>query len=188
MTIDPALPGGDALAAVVTGTASDGRVYILDRMTFNGDLEEGLGILCDMMVRNNPDVVGCETFAFQQMYKLRLEEKIEERKLNFFISETGKDTQRSKATRIKSLQPKIKLGKILFRKCDSDIVDQLLSWNPNSKHNVDDLIDALAWQVPLWDTPLVEESSKDKTGTFQEVLDKLIDDEDDDEENSTIWI
>jgi len=151
------------MAAVVTGTAANGHVYILDRMSFRGDFRTGIGMLCDMMERNSPDYIGCEIFAFQQMYKVYLEEEIARRKLNFYVEEVGRDSKKKKAARIESLQPKIARGEIHFRKQDKPLVDQLLLWDPLSKTNTDDEIDALAWQVPLWTPPL-----KDSTPIEQE--------------------
>ena len=84
MTIDPALsPGGDAMAAIVTGTDVSEDVYILDHMRFRGNFKDGIGKLCDMMERNLPDFIGCEVFAFQAMDKVWLEEEIQRRGLNF---------------------------------------------------------------------------------------------------------
>lgn len=178
MTIDPSLPGGDAMAAACTGTDESVKTHILDTLRFKGDLEAGMDELCDMVERNEPDLLGMETFAFQKMYQLRFEEKLRERGLNYSIEETGKDTQKTKAMRIKSLQPPIKTGKLLFRDTDSEIIDELLSWNPNSKHNKDDLIDALSWQVPLWMAPAGESPSKEiKPDTFDAAVREVLEEQ-----------
>ena len=154
MTIDPALsPGGDAMAAVVTGYDKDGNVFVLDRMSFHGDFKTGIGELCDFMERNFPDFIGCEDFAFQAMYRIWLEEEIERRGLPFHVQPIGRDSKKSKAARIEALQPKLAQGKLWFRQEHKPLIDQLLLWDPLSKHNDDDEIDALAWQVPLWTVP-----------------------------------
>ena len=174
MTIDPALsPGGDAMASVITGTSPERDTYVLERMSFRGDFRTGIDRLVDQMVEHEPDFIGIETFAFQAMYKIWLEEEIERRGLHFHVQELGKDSKRSKAARIESLQPKLSHGRLMFLPEHKPLVDQLLCWDPLSKSNDDDEIDALAWQVPLWepaDSGEVEDSGEPKPGTFMDAL------------------
>lgn len=175
LTIDPAIsPGGDKLGVVLTGTDSDHRTYVLERMGFQGSFKDGIGQLCEMIERNLPiDRIGIETFAFQKMYEVWLSEELKSRGLSVGIEELGKDTKRTKAMRIESLQPKLQQGRLFFKKDQRPIVDQLLLWDPISKTNDDDEIDALAWQVPLWQSPLDTEPPPDyraKPGTFAEAL------------------
>lgn len=181
MTIDPAIsPGGDALAAVVTGTDMLGITYVIDRMGFRGDFREGVVALCEMMERNKPDFVGIETYAFQKMYQIWLEEEMSKRGLNHIgINELGRDNRKSKAMRIEALQPKISQGSILFLEDEhKPLVDQLLLWDPLGKHNDDDEIDALAWQVTLWQAPS-DEPTHEYAGldpgaeTFGDIAEKL---------------
>lgn len=175
MTIDPSLPGGDALAAVVTGTDASEKTYVLDSFAYHGDLEAGVDEICDMIERNEPDLLGMETFAFQKMYKIWLERRLSERKLNYTVEETGKDTRKSKVVRIKAMQPKVSRRKLLFRKEDMELIDELVSWNPNNRVNKDDLIDALAWQVPLWQAPYGSETVKEiVAGSFDEAVEEVL--------------
>ena len=170
MTIDPAIsPGGDALGVSVTGTDSKSNTYVLDRLRFRGDFKNGVSQLCDMIQRNLPDYIGIETFAFQRMYKTWLEEEMQKRGMNQHIEELGNASRKSKAMRIEALQPKLAAGKLFFKEEHKPLVDQFLLWEPLSKHNEDDEIDAMAWQVPLWrgpydDTPM--ESSEPVPGSF----------------------
>ena len=177
MTIDPALsPGGDALAAVVTGTDTNMCTYVIDRMAFRGDFRHGIERLVDMMVSNDPDYIGTEIFAFQAMYKIWLEEEISRRKLPFVVNEVGRDSRRKKSARIESLQPKLSQGKLKFKKEHYDIVEELLFWEPESKTNQDDLIDALAWQIPLWRKPTDYGSPRPTSsvpGSFNEAFDEI---------------
>ena len=177
MTIDPAIsPGGDALAAIVTGTDVKEDTYVLDRFSYRGDFKTGVGMLCDMMVINSPNKIGFENFAFQRMYKVWLEDELRRRGLSFYIEEVGRDSKRTKAMRIESLQPKLAQGKLYFKRDHAKIVDQLLLWDPLSKTNDDDEIDALAWQVGMWRAPFedgVIESDRPKAGTFAEALEEL---------------
>lgn len=152
MTIDPALTAtGDATGAVVCGIDADGVVYVLDRLRFRGELKHGIDELVDMMVRNAPlDYIGFEEFGFQKIYKTYLEEELDRRKLNFPISTVGKNSRTNKAARIESLQPPIRQGRLRFLEEHRPLIEQLLLWDPASKTNDDDEIDAMAWQVPFW--------------------------------------
>ncbi len=130
----------------------------------------------DMMERNAPDFIGCEVFAFQSMYKIWLEEEIAKRGLNFMVQEVGRDSKKKKFARIEALQPKISQGKLLFRHVDKPVIDELLLWDPKSKTNDDDLIDALAWQVGLWSRPYgddVEPVDDAPPGSFNEALEQM---------------
>ena len=176
MTIDPALsPGGDALAAVVTGTDADQNVYVLDRMAFRGDFKQGISALVDMMVKHQPQFVGVEIFAFQHMYKIWLEEEIKRRNISVWLRELGRDSKKNKAARIESLQPKLAQGKMFFLREHKPLIDQLLLWDPLSKHNDDDEVDALSYGVPLWrpmydDAPVVR--TEPRAGTFAEAFEE----------------
>ena len=176
MTIDPALsPGGDAMAAVLTGTDEDMNTYLLDRMSFRGEFRKGISMLVDMMENNDPDYIGTEIFAFQAMYKIWLEEEIAKRKLPFAVQETGRDSRKKKSARIESLQPKLSQGKLYFQKTHRPMIDQLLLWDPTSQTNEDDEIDALAWQVPLWQKPYKEGPKRmaPKEGTVNHAINEI---------------
>jgi hypothetical protein len=177
MTIDPALsPNGDYLAAIVTGCTNSGYVDVVDSMRFRGDLDVGVGRLVDMMVANQPDYIGFEVFAFQSIYKTLLEREIKRRGLYFFVDEVGRDSKKKKAARIESLQPALAKRTLRFRKEDAWLVEELLLWDPISKTNQDDGIDALAWQVPLWRKPgesAVPARSAPVPGSFNEAFEKI---------------
>jgi len=177
MTIDPALkPGGDALGCVVSGMDAYGNVYILDRMGWRGDLKQGISKLVDLMIEHRPDYIGVETFAFQKMYQVWLEEEILARDIYFAVNELGRDSKKSKSARIESLQPKLAQRKMFFRPEHKPLVDQLLLWDPLSEHNDDDEIDALAYSVPLWTTPHDDKPAEPegpKAGTFMAELEEM---------------
>lgn len=184
MTIDPVPPNPgrvsrDALGAVVTGTDNKGRIYVLDSMNYHGDLDDGIDRLIEMMVRNNPDFIGEEEFGFQSMHRVWLENKIRERGLSFGVIPIGRDATKKKVNRIEALQPWIKQGKVLFRRGeDAGLINRLLIWDPASKTNEDDDIDALAWQVPHWQEPGEPDQRKEvKAGSFEDVLSEILNDE-----------
>ena len=175
MTIDPALsPGGDALGGVVTGTDEDMNTYVLDILGFRGDFRQGIELLCDMMERNQPQFVGCEKFAFQEMYRIWLDQEIQKRSLPYIVEALSADSRRKKAARIESLQPKLARRKLFFKHDHKPLIDQLLLWDPLSKTNDDDIVDALAHQVPLWDQPMGDDAPRHVAaeGSFEAALEE----------------
>lgn len=91
-------------------------------------------------------VIGIESVAYQKqlLYWVR-QQMAQERK--FFRIVPINDNKRSKNARISGLQPLVYSGKILFRKHMKDLVNELLVF-PLGKN--DDLADALAMQLELW--------------------------------------
>lgn len=174
MTIDPALsPGGDALAVVATGTDAKGTTYVLDHMAYRGDFHIGIERVCDMIVRHAPNFLGFEEFALQNMYKIWLMDAMKRCGIPYRVESVGRDSHKTKKARIESLEPKLASGGLRFRAEDKPIVDQLITWERDSKHNEDDLIDALAWQVGIWRTPHGYAGSRNyepKPGTFNDAL------------------
>lgn len=177
LTIDPAIsPGGDALAAIATGTDAKDNTFVLGRYSHRGDFETGISQLCDFIQLHMPDVLGVETFAFQKMYRVWLLKALQAKGLNYAIKELGKDSKKTKAMRIESLQPKLAQGKLHFLREHGPLIDQILLWDPISKHNDDDEIDALAWQVGLWRTSMDEANAPAegfKAGTMGEAIEEL---------------
>lgn len=191
MTIDPAMsPGGDNLAGIVTGSAihwgkpdKDGirqpmgvDVYVLDVLLFRGEFQKGVSSLVDMMLRHQPDFIGFEEFALQAMYKVWLEDEIKRRNLYFNIQSVGRDSKKKKAARIESLQPIMSQGRLYFLPEHKRLINQFLLWDPLSKTNDDDGIDALSYQVPLWkgregDAPVKPPAPE---GSFEDVLQNIM--------------
>jgi hypothetical protein len=177
LTIDPALtPGGDALAAVVTGTDAWENTYLLDHMSWRGALDKGVSLLCDMIARNMPlNRVGVESFAFQKMYKVWLDEELKKRGLSVWVEEIGTDSHKSKVARIEALQPKLAQGRLAFKREHKLVIDQFLLWDPISKTNDEDSIDALAWQVGMWRSPIDDapaHTREARPGSFQEAFEQ----------------
>lgn len=176
MTIDPAMsPGGDNLAGVVTGCRPNPKggfdVYILDVLLFRGEFQAGVSKMVDLMVAHYPDFIGFEEFAMQAMYKIWLQQEIQKRNLYFNIQSVGRDSKKKKSARIESLQPIMSQGRLHFLHEHRKLINQFLLWDPISKTNDDDGIDALAYQVPLWQGREDEAPAKEiQEGTFDQVI------------------
>ncbi len=177
MTIDPAMsPTGDNLAGVVTGTDNKGNVYVLECVLFRGNLDAGVSRMVDLMVTHQPDFIGCEVFAMQALYKVHLEQEVQRRGLYFNLQEVGRDSKKKKAARIESLQPILSQKRLQFTRDQQKLIGQLLLWDPISKSNDDDGIDALSWQVPIWRKPgddTVTVREEPGAGTFAEAFEQI---------------
>ena len=178
LTIDPALAqgGGDNLAGVVTSCDENGRVYVRECLLHNKGLDEGVAKLVDIMVTYKPDFIGFEEFGLQALYKVHLEAEIKRRGLYFNIQSVGRDSKKKKAARIESLQPPLSQKRIHFLKSHKPLINQLILWDPSSKTNDDDGIDALSYQVPLWKKPSGTYARKEapKHGTFDAAVQAML--------------
>lgn len=176
MTVDPSITEeGDPMGIVVSGTDKNNDTYVLERGSYHGTIEQNIDKIFEIYLKWEPEVFGIETFVFQKMYKHWLEREMSKRNCFFGIVELERSEgmRKSKTMRILALQPKIEHGGVKFHRDQKPIVDQLLNFNPSSKHNVDDEIESLAYQVPLWQIPNTETKPISKEGTFQEALERL---------------
>ena len=176
MSVDPTLEGKDAMGIVVTDTTAKMKTYVVFSGRFKGTVQEAIETMFDLYDKYKPDVFGIETFVFQKILKLWLEMEQEKRNIHFPIIELEKEgVRKTYKARMMSLQPRIQSGDIMFREGqDEDLVTELLCWDPESKTNTDDIMTALAHQVPLLEKPgEVAERPRDLTGTFQEAFDGM---------------
>lgn len=174
MTIDPALSEkGDHNGIIVTGTDKSNNTYILDSVKVRGELSTVVNRIFSIYEKHQPDFVGSEQFGFQKYLKFWLEDEMSKRNKFFQVVALESGQKKSKAMRILGLQPKIELGKVLFRKVeDLDLVNQLLAWDYARRDNEDDMIDALAYQVPLWQPPAKEGKQQAPIGSFDNLADE----------------
>jgi hypothetical protein len=171
MTVDPAMTeGGDAMGIVITDTDEKFNTYVVYRSSSHAPVRQNIDTIFELFTQYKPDIFGIETFVFQKMLKLWIEEEQDKRDIHFPIYELEKQGVRlTYKARILNLQPKIQSGKIFFRKdIDDPLVSQLLNWEPESKTNKDDELVALAYQVPFWEKPTEFSSARNLEGTFLE--------------------
>ena len=79
-----------------------------------------------------------------------------------------------------TLGAKLAQGKLFFKREHYPMVDQLLLWDPLSKTNDDDEIDALAWQVGMWRTnpDEIKATSDPLPGTFDAIAEMIMHEKD----------
>lgn len=172
LTIDPALSEkGDYNGIIVTGTDKHNTTYVLESVMLRGDLSTIINRIFDLYERHHPDIVGAEMYGFQKFLKFWLEEEMAKRNQFFSVIQLEAGQKKSKNMRILGLQPKIELGKVMFRKdADMELVNQLLSFDYSRKDNSDDGIDSLAYQVSLWRPPDPDKKGGAPQGSFDDVV------------------
>lgn len=176
MSVDPTLEGKDSMGIVVTDTTAKMKTYVVFSGKFKGTVQEAIETMFELYDKYKPDVFGIETFVFQRILKLWLEMEQEKRGIYFPIIELEKEgVRKTYKARMMSLQPRIQSGDIMFREGeDDDLVTELLCWDPESKTNTDDIMTALAHQVPLLERPNEAVSRpRDIEGTFKEAFDNM---------------
>lgn len=177
MTVDPCLEGKDSMGIVVTDTNAKMETFIVFSGRFKGTVRENIDVIFEKYDLYKPDTFGIETFIFQKLLKLWLEMEQEKRGVYFPILELEKEgVRKTYKARIMALQPRIQAGKILFREGqDDDLVGEILNWDPESKTNTDDIMTALAHQVPLLDKPYPAASKeREVEGTFDQAFREIL--------------
>jgi predicted phage terminase large subunit-like protein len=152
MVLDPA--GGkdrtsDFNGIIVAGIDCQNNIYIKEAINDKSTIADMLNIIFDKVAQYNIHEEGClglEIAAMQQTLKFIFTEEMNKRNFYFSIKELKPHTNRSKANRIKALQPYFENGKIFLRKEHDALVDQIVRF-PKTRH--DDLIDSLAYVLEI---------------------------------------
>ena len=151
MAVDLAISemrSADFTAIVVCGMDKKRELYVLDYLRGRWRPNDIIMNIFDMHSRWKPMVIGMETNGFQKMLKLACEEEMRKRRQYFSITEIQTGPERTKETRIKSLEPFYRNGWIYHAAWmkDKDLETELQTF-PKGKN--DDVADALSMCLPL---------------------------------------
>lgn len=163
-TVDPAGMGGDRTGGIVCGTDKDMNIYILDVLNKHLQPHQIIDWVIEMNFKYHLRMLGIETKFFRGMLRKELENRIREEQVknvyfhNFGIKEFSPSKGETKFIRVQALQPCFERGDIFFpgksihtqKAGFSDLAHQMLQVTPTHMPEPNDLIDALAFQVPLW--------------------------------------
>lgn len=163
-TVDPAGDPEENLGRtdynVVLTAAKDlntGLHYVLHYDRFQGNPGELIDRILNHVKTYRPIKVGVETVNYQQSLLYFLRERKRAEKITFMV-EPIRNSRVSKNARITGLQPVLAAGRLFVKTHHQDLVKELMAF-PLGKH--DDIIDALAMQLPLWRaTPSKEEKKQ----------------------------
>lgn len=168
MAVDLAIServGADYTAIVVMGRKGE-DVYVLDYLRGRWGPSEIVQNIFQKQMQWRPHAVGMEVNGFQRTLKLGVESEMRKRGHYFGIEEIRSGPERSKESRIKSLEPFYRGGLVWhapwMKKKDLEV--ELLTF-PKGKH--DDLIDAEAMCLPLLGRGAGEVAPKVPEGSWE---------------------
>lgn len=150
MSIDPAVGlkgSNDYTGIVVTKVLPDNHIYILEAQQKRMSPPQLIAEVFKLKNMYNARKVLLETTSAQMIFMGAFKQEMVRRKEFFTIEEVGRTTKETKAMRIRSLIPFYSNGMILHRHGLNDLEYQMLQF-PRNTH--DDILDALAHQVPFW--------------------------------------
>ena len=148
ISVDPAITfQGDFTGIVLTGTDEDNNTYVMaTRKTRTANINEIVDTVFNLAEQYGCKHVIIESLGFQRLFKFWMYKEMEKRDYYFSIEEI-KSHSASKEQRIMSLQPKIEMGKLLFKIGQLELMEEFMRF-PKGTH--DDLIDSLSMQVGRW--------------------------------------
>lgn len=138
----------DSTAIQVLGMDKEYNLYVLDYLKGKWKPSDVVKKIFEMRDKWKPHTVGMETNGFQRTLKLAAEEEMRRTRNYFSIEEIKTGPERSKETRIKSLEPFYRNGTVYHASWmkGKDFETELQTF-PKGKH--DDLIDAASMCLPL---------------------------------------
>lgn len=138
----------DETAITIVGMDREWKLYVLDYLKGRWRPSDVVKNVFDMWGKWKPHAVGMETNGFQRTLKLGCEEEMRKRRQYFSISEVKNGPERSKADRIKTLEPFYRAGNIYHAAWmkGKDMEIELQTF-PKGKH--DDVIDSVSMVLPL---------------------------------------
>lgn len=138
----------DETAIVVCGMDKEWKLYVLDYIKGHWRPSEVVARIFETRQKWKPHVVGMETNGFQKTLKLACEEEMRKRRDYFTIEEIRTGPERTKAERIKTLEPFYRDGSVYHAAWmkGKELEDQLQTF-PKGKR--DDIADAMSMCLPL---------------------------------------
>lgn len=163
LLIDPASTDNkksDFTGIIICGVDPNNNIFVLEAINNKSSIGKMVGLVFEKVKEygiHDSGCVGLEVNANQQTYQYIFAEEMEKQKFYFPITELKPNSTRSKAARIKALQPWFENGKVYIKKDQSEFYHQITMY-PRTRH--DDLIDSFANILQIM-TPATE-TTEDK--------------------------
>lgn len=135
----------DFTGIVVVSVDMHNNWYVRHAERFKGTEDELIDKIFDLYLYWKPRKSGMEQKAYEYTFKATLEREMRTRN-TFFLMEQLKDLGVNKNVRIEGLVPRFNVGSIYFKREQTDLIDELITF-PSGRY--DDLIDALAYQLDM---------------------------------------
>jgi len=167
LSVDPAFrlkETNDFSGLVLTKVTPDNSVYVLEATQKKLNAKQLVEEIFTLVTTYEPQRVLVETVSAQILLVELLRDEMKRRNTYFLIEEVKPNTKETKAMRIRGLVPHYANARILHRPGLHDLETQLLEF-PRGIH--DDIIDALAYQVPYWVAGTAPTPVKSTEGTFK---------------------
>jgi len=161
MSIDPAVGQStvnDYTGIAITKILPGNQIYVLEAMQKRMSPPQLIDQVFSLRKTYNVTKVLLETTSSQLVFVSAFRQEMVKRKDFFTIEEVGRSTKETKAMRIRGMIPFYANGMIKHRQGLTDLEYQLISF-PRNTH--DDVIDALAHQVPFWKSGEVSKKRTD---------------------------
>jgi predicted phage terminase large subunit-like protein len=161
MSIDPAVGQStvnDYTGIAITKILPGNQIYVLEAMQKRMSPPQLIDQVFSLRKTYNVTKVLLETTSSQLVFVSAFRQEMVKRKDFFTIEEVGRSTKETKAMRIRGMIPFYANGMIKHRQGLTDLEYQLISF-PRNTH--DDVIDALAHQVPYWKSGEVSKKRSD---------------------------
>lgn len=159
-SLDPAFrlkQRNDFSGIVVSKTTDDNNVYILEAKQIKVNPERLLAEIFRLHSIYHFTVLIVETAQAQLLLLPLLRQEMKRLNVFFMISEISPGSDDNKGARIRGLIPHYAAGRIYHAAGCEDLETQLTEF-PRNAH--DDIIDALAYQIPHWKVPGGESKPK----------------------------
>lgn len=154
MSIDPAVrlkETNDYTGIVITKVSPAGIVYVVEAIQKKVDPSALMDMVFELVKTYSVQKVLIETISAQVLFLDLFKKEMKRRQEFFVLDEIRTTTKETKAAKIRGLIPYYANGMILHRQGLQQLEDQLIQF-PRNTH--DDIMDALAQQIPYWKTPL----------------------------------
>lgn len=161
----------DSTAITVLGMDKDWKLYVLDYLKGQWRPSDVVKNVFDMHARWKPHTTGMEVNGFQKTLKLACEEEMRKRKKYFSIEEIKTGPERSKAERIKTLEPFYRAGNIFHASwMKGKEMEEELQTFPKGKH--DDVIDSMSMCLPFMNPGIGKSLEPPKEWTWDWCIDQ----------------
>lgn len=134
--------GSDWTVLMVSGMDSAGRLYILDMNRFRtSDPYDMISEIFVLVKKWHIEYVSIEVNVFQRALQRQMEREMELQKVHFLIHELQRPPNMQKLTRIKSVAPPIRLGKVFWDEDHVELEDELMQITATRLGKHDDVAD-----------------------------------------------
>jgi predicted phage terminase large subunit-like protein len=138
--IDPASTDSktsDFTGIIICGVDPDNNIFVYEAINNKSTIGEMISLIFEKVLEYKVYEDGCvalEVNANQQTYQYIFQEEMKKRKFFFPITELRPNSTRSKASRIKGLQPWFENGKIYLKEEQQELIDQITMY-PRTRHD-----------------------------------------------------